>query len=607
MAAAPVHRVFRMVSGSASFAPGPRVLILMLWLLSASVMIAINWQYITALYFLDPDDALRLVQVRDLLAGQSWFDSLQHRIHPPTGVPMHWSRLVDLPIASMLALLTPMLGVALAERVTLVAIPLLMLLALCFIVHATARALGLHRGPALLAVILLLSSASILIRFAPMRIDHHGMQIVMGALAMLALTRADWRDGRAGLLAGVAMAGWLQISIEGLPYAVLVGSIFGLRHVARTDRWPDLLAYLAALTGLSAILLFGTHTPADALFPWCDSVSPAYLVPLALAAIVLIGAQRAFPGGTRLQRSVPLALAGGAGLAAFLALSRQCLAGPFDTLDPLVYRHWYLSVREGLPLTAQTPDMQAMIVLPSLLGLVGSIIGLRRAAHGPERMAWVAILILQFGALAVSLSVMRAMSFAHLVALPGNAVLLGRLVAAAQRLRFMPLRVSLTAATAIATPLGAVSATAALHHDQEAGDSEAAPRSVACASLSRLRGLSALPPATLFTPLDIGAHVLAYTHHAVIGTGHHRNIEGMKMVIEGMTATPSAAQAIVARAGADYVVLCAQENEVRKYRQLNPRGLAAVLASGNPPEWLELVPMRPGESVLVYRVRLRAR
>lgn len=45
----------------------------------------------------DTDDAMRLVQIRDLLAGQGWFDMSQHRLMPPNGAGMHWSRLVDAP------------------------------------------------------------------------------------------------------------------------------------------------------------------------------------------------------------------------------------------------------------------------------------------------------------------------------------------------------------------------------------------------------------------------------------------------------------------------------------------------------------------------------
>src|SRR5271154_1039503 len=53
---------------------------------------------------LDTDSAMRLAQVRDLLHGQNWFDTTQWRMNIPFGLPMHWSRLVDAPIALIIAL-----------------------------------------------------------------------------------------------------------------------------------------------------------------------------------------------------------------------------------------------------------------------------------------------------------------------------------------------------------------------------------------------------------------------------------------------------------------------------------------------------------------------
>src|SRR5690606_35253478 len=39
----------------------------------------------------DNDSLLRLVQVRDLLAGQGWYDPMQYRMGPDGGFAMHWS------------------------------------------------------------------------------------------------------------------------------------------------------------------------------------------------------------------------------------------------------------------------------------------------------------------------------------------------------------------------------------------------------------------------------------------------------------------------------------------------------------------------------------
>ncbi len=50
----------------------------------------------------DNDDGMRLVEVRDFLAGQGWFDLMQYRLGLDGGTLMHWSRLIDLPIASLI-------------------------------------------------------------------------------------------------------------------------------------------------------------------------------------------------------------------------------------------------------------------------------------------------------------------------------------------------------------------------------------------------------------------------------------------------------------------------------------------------------------------------
>ena len=57
--------------------------------------------------FSEPDNAMRLVRVRDMLAGQGWFDSVQHRLGPPDGLTMHWAQWIDGAIALPIMLLTP--------------------------------------------------------------------------------------------------------------------------------------------------------------------------------------------------------------------------------------------------------------------------------------------------------------------------------------------------------------------------------------------------------------------------------------------------------------------------------------------------------------------
>ena len=105
---------------------------LILWAAMSLIAIVVNWPAIVALDLSDTDDAMRMAQVRDLLAGQSWWDLKQYRVNPAGGgVLMHWSRIVDAPLALGLLVLEPLFGQVMAERIVMTVWPPLLGAALC--------------------------------------------------------------------------------------------------------------------------------------------------------------------------------------------------------------------------------------------------------------------------------------------------------------------------------------------------------------------------------------------------------------------------------------------------------------------------------------------
>lgn len=74
-----------------------RILLLLIW---SVAVLTLGVTFGTS--SLSTDDAMRLVEVRDLLAGQNWFDLTQYRLNSPNGVVTHWSRLIDLPLAVLI-------------------------------------------------------------------------------------------------------------------------------------------------------------------------------------------------------------------------------------------------------------------------------------------------------------------------------------------------------------------------------------------------------------------------------------------------------------------------------------------------------------------------
>src|SRR3569623_3374883 len=90
---------------------------------------------------LDSDDAMRLTEVHDFLGGQGGFDLVQHRLNTPYGASMHWSRLVDLPEATLLFLLRPFAGDA-AATILLYVWPALLFVGLLWLTAKLALRLG---------------------------------------------------------------------------------------------------------------------------------------------------------------------------------------------------------------------------------------------------------------------------------------------------------------------------------------------------------------------------------------------------------------------------------------------------------------------------------
>ncbi|MXO82237.1 hypothetical protein GRI35_02465 [Altererythrobacter aestiaquae] len=551
--------------------------------------------------FPDPDDVLRLVQVRDLLAGQSWFDLHQYRIDPPNGTLMHWSRIVDIPIALVIVALTPLLGVSAAETAALVIVPLLTLGAILFVVGRLAwRKFDVQvAGLACLCIGLL---APVVFQLQPMRLDHHGWQIFTVALALWSISiRAPWKGGAA---AGLAMALGLSISIEILPMVAAFGGVLALRWFRdRSERWW-LTAYMQALALGLAVLFLVARGVSD-LAQHCDAVSPAHLGFFVITALGT-GAIAAAPRVPLLSLAGLFALAGAAGLTFFGLSSPNCLATPFTTLDPVVRDFWYVNILEGRPLWEQD-------LLPAIPGFAQLVIALAASVtlalrnRDWLRIWWTEYTLLLLAGTVLALLVWRSTALAGVIAAIPLAWLATRLLrrlrlaegAGAKALSAAAIVLILLPATPVTLyKLLAPSVMPAAEGNAQAdkvGESR-------CVLRDQTAKLGALPRGVIFAPLDIGPSILLNSNHAVVATGHHRAEAGMRDVILAFSGDPANAQAIAAKHGADYLVMCTDIVEPSVYAEANPDGLAAQLIAGNPPDWLSPVTFGGPEEFQVWQV-----
>jgi len=261
-----------------------RLWVLLFWLGTCAYLIYLRWGGIQWFALGDTDDNLRIAQVRALLDGQGWYDLRQYRLNPPFGADIHWSRLVDLPIAGIKLALTPFMGGKSAETVAVTLAPMLPMLVAMGALAVTARRL-LSPWAFLLALGILVFAPSVRGMWMPLRLDHHGWQLAMLAVAVAGLV--DPRRARGGLTVGVATALSFSIGLEMLLYLAAAGALVGLRWVLDRDEEPRLAAYGASLGGGCALgfLLFASEANRA---PLCDALSPVWLSVMVLAGALAL-------------------------------------------------------------------------------------------------------------------------------------------------------------------------------------------------------------------------------------------------------------------------------------------------------------------------------
>ncbi|MDP3550200.1 MAG: hypothetical protein Q8R81_07375 [Novosphingobium sp.] len=583
-------------SSGSSGTSTPWAAVLAVWLLGAALMLFAGWGAFSPTHFLDGDDALRLQQVRDLLAGQGWFDLTQNRIAPPDGVPMHWTRIVDLPIATVIVLLRPLLGMAQAEVVAIVLVPLLTLLAaMALTARLAARQFGAKAGA--IAALLVLTAVPASFRMMPLRIDHHGWQYVLALVALNGMASRSVRGG--GAVAGLALALSLAISLESLPLAVIFAGVCALRLLRGDDRW--LVSYMASLALGGAGLFLLTRGLGD-LADYCDALSPVHVAVLLWVAGVCA---LALPRLRTRPPALGMAVLGIAGLGAVAIMglrAPQCLsADAFGALDPLVKTVWLQSVVEGLPFWRQGLVLGATMVLLPALGLLACWRLWCMAQNRQARDFWVDTALLLAGATLVGLLVARASAVACLFAAVPAAWQIEEQIArwSADRLLLRRLaRVLLIVALFVPGALVGMAASAINPPKPPSGK-----LIQTCDFAALAPQIAAMPRATILSGLDIGPTLLVTSNHTVIATAHHRASAAMRDLIVAFLGPDHGARKIMAQRGATLVVVCPSGGESRVYRKLAPNGFMAHLVKGRAPDWLEPVPVDPQSGVKVWRVR----
>lgn len=615
-----------------------RWIVVIAWLLICAVYID---RYSAAIHYLslgDTDDNMRYLQVRDWLNGQSWWDLTQHRLDPPRGANIHWSRLVDLPIAGLMLFFRLFTNGARADELALGVAPLLPLLVLMLALAFLARRLA-KDDPGhgwFIAMLLPLGASMGLSMFMPLRVDHHGWQLALTATTLAGLVDRKWVRG--GIVAGVSSAASVVIGMEMMVYLAGAGGLIALRWIFKDGAERRMRPYALSLGGTTAIgyALFASN--ANRL-PVCDALSPVWTSILILAAGVLY-TLTLLPLRNWPQRFIAAAI-GGAIIGGFAYLAwPQCLTGAYQ-ISPELQKSWLVYIREAKPIYVQDrASWVPMISLPAI-GLLCALIGCWNARRDADRLwAWGTVMLMIAFAIALTFWQIRAGPAAQLLAIAPVAWAGWALVVAFftarwwQRLLAIPGLILLGSAASAyslypivnraiaanstpATPArpSSTSSTisagngtalpAAIRPKEAKPANRSAPAKVAnnatsstrrsearCRTQPALMVLNQIPPATIFTLVDLGPRLIAITHHSAIAGPYHRNGKAILDIHHAFDGPPERFREIAAAHGATYFLYCPNFPEGTIYPRRSPNGFYARLVRGEPLPFLQPVRLK---------------
>jgi hypothetical protein len=542
----------------------------------------------------DTDDAMRLVMVRDLLAGQGWYDQVITRLQPPRGLHMHWSRLLDGGLAGSVMVARLAAPPAMAEWLVRVLWPLAWIIPAVAAALTVARNLG-DRSAVFLTAVLLLINLTLYLQFIPGRIDHHNIQIVMVMIALAGAT-AKSHEIRWAVIAGLAGGLGLGIGLEALVLQALIGGGYALRVLADRRTWAIALAYGLALA-LACLGVFLIQTPPP---QWtssvCDALAWNSTCAVTVAGFGLAASAVVARRANLAARIGVLTLTFVGALGVYLGLHPACLHGPFADVSPLARRLWLDHVEEAQPLNLALRINRDTAVSACVFLLVSAAAGLFLVLR--ERRARPAGMLLAGAALVVAslmaVLMWKMVSYAAWIGAPMIGAAYGRL---AER-RLGGLLLPSVLGTVILSPTVIGAAANATHKSLSADRVQAVSRvrQDACFAPRSYAELAALPPGPVLSEIDLGSFLLLFTPHSALSAPYHRMWPAIMKAHDAFEGPPGLAEARVRSLGAAYLVDCPGLPLMSQ-----APGLAARLRAGRIPDWLHEV-STPSATLRIYRV-----
>ena len=548
----------------------------------------------------DSDDTMRLVQVRDFLAGQSWFDLSQYRMGPDGGTLMHWSRIADLPLILLISFFDLFFPAVIAEAIAISIWPLMCAVLTLYGVLVGIR--HLSKGTSIWASCLLLGLILVgYSRFMPGSIDHHNFQLALIAIALGHALDPQLRS-KSYIISAIAMSLSLAIGPEVYFFIAVLCGFFALQWLFNPiPARSAVLAMSVTFAAMVTVIFLLTTAPMNYGVVTCDSYSVITFAAclaggLGLAVIVVFMSEK--------PMTYRLLILGSLGVICaliFLAQAPQCLSNPLDVLPDDVRQQWLGKIQEAQPLFRNSDEWLTRVpyALGPMVVAIIILIGQVRAKINTAQSALILALLIITTALMIYQ--IRFIAFGHIFAI----FALGPWIAALHQKGKSSGGANTLYLGALAASLPVVwAAPGVLMGAKSENPMETIGQIGACYSEEVFTALNALQPGLVIAMENDTPVLLRQTHHRVLTGNYHRNVEGIADGLSILKNPPEAARSILNKHKADYFLYCDITMANSEFVTNYPQSLTAQIAKKAIPNYLDIIREDlEGGGVRIYRIK----
>ncbi len=555
-----------------------------------------SWKKVLVWNLPDNDDLMRILEVRAWLNGQAFYDLVNHRLNPPNGGNIHWSRLGDIPLALGNLALRPFVGIAMAEKMAAFTVPLILCGVFAYVAGRTAKAISNSYIALFIGAFVAVSTPAIMGYFVAGRVDHHGLQLIFMICAFWGMVSHN-KNG--AMLAGLSIAASITIGFEMVPLMVLMVAwaaiIWGIRGEENRPQTTHFSIWLGV--GIIAGFLINV-APANYLDGANDRISIAQLAPILTGSVLLALVSALFSRASMFIRFVALFVIGVAVIA--VAAQFPVLLKPlYWQTDPLLHRLWLNIVVETFPLMKTDNEVKILlgafsffVMFATVARLVLLIIDEKARKNHRDIDNWSLLASL------LTASMMLAIFFQARTA--GQAAGIAIIAAAALVTSVYKEKGLMTALIVglFVNPL--VPALVSMAYEKIAPKKKTpyvTGGGNTCGTDAAYSELAKMPKGLIAANIDFGAHALISTHHDVLAAPYHRN-NGNFTSYDIFLSAPDIAFEKAKRRGVNYIAYCAKSAETGNLAREAPNGLMAQLKANKIPAFL--VPIaKPANSDIV--------